>query len=522
MPIEFGELLSKKIEGGKEEWADRAREDFCAFCEGVVRDEASGELVKLSEWQKEAIREIVGRRRVLLLAPRGHGKSTIFAIAYPSWLLGRNHNLRVVIVSSTEDQAVVLANAIEALLLDERYQKAFGNIVPPQRQSTWTDTHKFLIRDRPIKDPSVLACGITSSVVVGKRADVVICDDIVSEENARTPAQRQEVQERFWKTLLPVLVPGGKLIVVGTRWSYNDLYSSIMERWLPRTKTSEEPGWGIRHLSDDTAVLIYSTTPDKPLWPERFSVKELERFQHDMGTVRYKQQFMNIAVEPGENILPASALHFTTDIPPLEAMEVVMGLDPNISTSSTSDYYGLAILGVSPSGIYLLDCLRFRAQVSLQLHTILTYAKKYRVSVIVVENNLWQTIHQQLLAKEINIPVVGRMTVKDMTQRVIGMLPLFETGKVMVRGKEENGSYDTTTGLLQFIEEWTNFKPGGQSSDDILSAVEIALSYANPIAGVVASAEVAQEEQKASKEGIQVLAEGVETIVIPSTRDEVY
>ena len=51
-------------------------------------------------------------RQTMILAPRGHGKSTICTVAYSLWKVLRNADTRILIVSNTAAQADALAGEI--------------------------------------------------------------------------------------------------------------------------------------------------------------------------------------------------------------------------------------------------------------------------------------------------------------------------------------------------------------------------------------------------------------------------
>ena len=79
------------------------------------------------------------------------------------------------------------------------------------------------------KDPTISTTSVEGTIL-SKRADIIICDDLLNFENTRTPEQRQKIKDWFNLVLLPVLEPKtGRLIVVGTIWQVGDLMEDLLK-----------------------------------------------------------------------------------------------------------------------------------------------------------------------------------------------------------------------------------------------------------------------------------------------------
>jgi len=108
-------------------------------------------------------------------------------------------------------------------------------MVPPPRTSTWTDTKKIVTGRSPhATHLSLYGIGVKGSLL-GRRADLVILDDVVSEKNSASKALREFLSDWLFKVLVPVLDvrPGhpGQLIVIGTPFYSDDLYSELSTKW---------------------------------------------------------------------------------------------------------------------------------------------------------------------------------------------------------------------------------------------------------------------------------------------------
>jgi hypothetical protein len=177
----------------------------------------------------------------LILGPRQSAKSQAVTITYTTWSIGRNPLLRFLLAFASMDvQGLAFARQLDQIISgNERYIKIFGQL-KPDKPEKWDAKEKIVSRDTPpggLKDPTISVVGL-GSAVPSKRADVIICDDLVTGENAYSPALRKMVSSFVKQSLMPILVPGGKTIVVGSRWDPRDIYAELSNDWgkpFPRT-----------------------------------------------------------------------------------------------------------------------------------------------------------------------------------------------------------------------------------------------------------------------------------------------
>jgi len=167
-------------------------------------------------------------KRKLIVCPRGALKSTICDISYPIWLLLKNSNLRILIDSEVYSNSKTFLREIKAQLESERITSLFGRF---RSDSNWTEG-SITINQRTIarKEPSIQVSGI-GAVKVGQHYDVIIMDDMNSNNNSQTKEGRQKVIDHY-KLNMSILEPEGILVVVGTRYAENDLIGHILQNEL--------------------------------------------------------------------------------------------------------------------------------------------------------------------------------------------------------------------------------------------------------------------------------------------------
>ena len=192
-----------------------------------------------------------GPQYAMIQAQRGQAKTTITAV-YAVWCLIHSPSFRILIVSSGGTMAKEISNWIIQIIngLDElecmRPDKNAGD----RSSIDAFDVHYTL--KGPEKSPSIACVGITSNLA-GKRADLLIADDVESAKNAATEVQRARL---LHLTLdFTSICSKGKIVYLGTPQSIDSIYNTLSSRgyniriWPGRYPTVEqESNYGV-HLA---------------------------------------------------------------------------------------------------------------------------------------------------------------------------------------------------------------------------------------------------------------------------------
>ncbi|MDH5786992.1 MAG: phage terminase large subunit [Candidatus Bathyarchaeota archaeon] len=382
-------------------------------------------------------------KKYLLLWPRGHGKTTSM-ILYILWLIGNYQNIHINIVSKTATLSESILTAIMTYIeSDEKYREIFGELKPRQPRK-WTNQQLIIDRTEISKNPTLKATGLMGPIT-GGRNDLIICDDIIDEENVRTRLQVEKVSTWFNKVLYPTLYPWGGIIVIGTRWSYADIYAELLEKWPYDIKPAIQ--------KDGSA-----------LWPNYWPVSKLEERRKEIGTIIFNCQYQNDPTGMEGSLLKAEWLQ-PWEQPPPHWCEYYAALDPSLGEH---DYFGIATLAYDRKNnqSYLVDVwaeqLPFpdimQNKIPL-LHAQYKYVKMY------MEINFWQKLLLNMPELK-GMPITPIKTVRDKTQRFISMSSHFESGRVLVNPLLLRRS--------EFWTEWVQF-PRGQH-DDALDATEMVVT----------------------------------------------
>lgn len=280
----------------------RVRERLDWFAFACLRDENQERLV-VEPYQEQwcQIAEALVRseiKQVVITAPRGHAKSTWWSVALPAWFLACNPNRTVISVGNTVDIVAPFSKAVRSLVDGSREFKALFPGVELDRELGEAVTHWYLKGAAAgHKDPNFVCAGVGGSVV-GKRADLIVCDDPVRlPQQVVTEAQRDQIEQWFWQVLYPCRRSADTpVVVIGTRYHEDDLLGRLLSR----------PDW--RPVEFPAISVDPETGEERALWPARFPMEELRRLRDPatgMGVREFSCVYMCNPLPAGGGIIQA-------------------------------------------------------------------------------------------------------------------------------------------------------------------------------------------------------------------------
>jgi hypothetical protein len=203
-------------------------------------------------------------KRLLLNVPPEHAKSTVITVNYCVYRIAMDPNIKITIVSKTQERAKEYLYSIKQRLSHERWAKmqaVYGSAGGWKEDAdTWKADRIYLSRDSTEKDPTVQALGVGGQIT-GARSNLIILDDVVTTSNAH-----EWEKQLLWlqRDVVTRLGDNGKLLIVGTRIASNDLYREIRN---PDHWTGGKTPFTYMSMP---AVLEFDDDPEKwtTLWPK--------------------------------------------------------------------------------------------------------------------------------------------------------------------------------------------------------------------------------------------------------------
>ena len=200
---------------------------------------------------------------IIVNTPPEHAKSTTITVNYTTWRICQDPNIRIIIVSQTQEMAKRFLRAVKDRLsgVNPSYRKLQADFAPDggfdANSASWTADSIYVnaeARDSGEATPTVQALGMNGQIY-GNRADLIILDDTVTGKNAHEFEKQIDWIQR--EVINRLSYPGGTLLLVGTRLAPVELYSEIQKpEWYGQ---DEESPW--TYLTQP-AVLEFAEDPD--------------------------------------------------------------------------------------------------------------------------------------------------------------------------------------------------------------------------------------------------------------------
>lgn len=227
--------------------------------------------------QKMADGEYHDVQGIMCFMPPGSAKSTYLSVLAVSWLLGFKPGTNVIATSYAQDVANRFARRARHIVRSMQFNKIMdcGIVADNQAVDNWSLTNGSDYR----------AAGLNGAVT-SFRADWAIIDDPVSSrEDADSEVIREKTYQGYLDNVDSRLKPGGKTIIVMTRWHEDDLAGRILgEQWKGQSgfwRGTDEKLWLIINLprraehKDDPL----GRAPGELLWSEYFREDETQRLE---------------------------------------------------------------------------------------------------------------------------------------------------------------------------------------------------------------------------------------------------
>lgn len=399
---------------------------------------------------------IMNNKRVVVVGPRDHWKTTIFSVLFPLWRC--LHAEKGYIFSNSQDQAnKVLAR--DKYFLEEHW---LYQGYKPENPTTWHKSEVLCTNGAQIT-----AKGF-GTAARGGHPHWIVVDDPLSEN----PQMSDDFVKRYFKRAITNMVaPGGWILVVGTPQRFADFLMELLQNEEYAARKYE-------------AVLDWDT--HEVLWPEYYSWERLMQRRAEIGELAFSQEFQCNPLDELSSLFPMRLLSacfdeesvvvyrydpvFDCEYPGcryafyreeavekhvlthgdewkgryLRPLNTFTGVDLAISTATGADYYAAVTLGVDQyQNRYILDVFRekgmpYRAQVD----KLFELYDRYKQRLILVESNQYQRVIVDMARDLSAIPVREYITgykKAHLEEGVPGLRVLFENVKFKLpRGDEES------------------------------------------------------------------------------------
>jgi predicted phage terminase large subunit-like protein len=356
-PIERTLFLRSQVRGTLRPWAEEALKD-AGFRPATHHRYLLSELEGLSEGRFD---------RLMVLMPPGSAKSTYASVVFPAWWFSRHPRSSIIAASHSRRLAEHFSRRIRSLIFEKEQYLGFRV----------TRHHRALDAWNTSGGGEYLSVGVRGAIT-GRRADLVIIDDpIKSQADAESSRQREHIWDWYKSDVTTRLRPGGKVVLIMTRWHPDDLGGQLLEQSRAEWRVVRLPAFA--EAGDPLGRPVGA-----PLWPEWEDYDALMRKRELIGERAWSALFQQNPIPSGSRLFSIDRINVIQ--PENDSEGTVRGWDlaATGNTHNDPDWTVGAKLSRDKSGRYtILDVVRIRGTPHQVEELIVNTAQKDGTNVIV-------------------------------------------------------------------------------------------------------------------------------------------
>ena len=394
---------------------NKAKQDFLSFVKCVWPEFVEGSHHRhiADKFNKLASGEI---NRLIINMPPRHTKSEFASYLLPAWMVGREPRLKIIQATHTAELAIRFGRKAKNLIDSENYSKIF--------KTKLQEDSKAAGRWETSDGGEYFAAGV-GGAITGRGADLLIIDDPHSEQDALSKVSLERAYEWYTSGPRQRLQPGGKIVLVMTRWSLKDLTGVL----IANQKEAKSDQW---HVVEFPAIM-----DQEPVWPEYWKMDELEKVKAALPVAKWNAQWMQQPTSEEGAILKREwwRTYDSDDIPPLH--HVIQSYDTAFLKKETADYSAITTWGIwypsddEGANLILLDAIKGRYEFPELRRMALEQYKYWNPETVIVEAKA-SGLPLTYELRKMDIPVTNFTPSKgnDKHARVNAVAPLFESGMI--------------------------------------------------------------------------------------------
>jgi predicted phage terminase large subunit-like protein len=327
-------------------------------------------------------------KKLMVFMPPQHGKSEGSTRRLPAFLVGRQPDAKVAIVSYNSPKARKFNREIQRIIDAPEYRKIFPHThlntshLIAGSGSWLRNADEFEIVGRC---GSVKTVGV-GGALTGESVDVLIMDDLYKDaKTAWSSVSRESISDWYDAVAEARLHNHSQQLIVFTRWHEDDLAGALLRRQGIYHPTDNPEGWVVviyQAIKEGAPTEYDPRQEGEPLWAERHSLEKLQStrsrnphvfeslYQQDPKPAEglmYESGFVEYAIKPASQYCIRKAYADTAD--------------------TGADYLCAVIYDETETGNYLVDVMYTQKPMEYTEPALAQMLTRHAVQECMVESN---------------------------------------------------------------------------------------------------------------------------------------
>jgi predicted phage terminase large subunit-like protein len=378
-------------------------------------------------------------------------KSFLVSVVLPTFWLGNDPTAQIICVSYGDGLSEVFARERLAIMTSSFYQRVFATRLDRQA------VHELVTTEGG-------GCFSTSvgGVLIGRGADLIILDDVMKPDEARSDVRRNAVNEWFNHSLVTRLNDQrtGRIILCMHRLHQDDLVGHVLEQepWemlsLPVIAEHDEA-----HVIDTPlGQVCFRRRKGELLHSARVPMEVVERQRKTLGPSNFAGLCQQAPAPRGGGLIKPKWFGRFRSRNELPEFQVVQSWDTATRPSELNSFTVCTTWCICGKNYYLIHVLRKRLNYTNLKRTVRQHAQAYDADVILIEDRSSGTqLIEDLIAEDVK-GVTRYVPKGSKVMRLHAQTAVIENGFVHLLSR--------AAWLADFIDEITNF-PASKHSDQV-------------------------------------------------------
>ena len=409
---------------------------------------------------------------LIIECPPQHGKSMTVSESLPSWYLGRHPTENIILASYDSDFAERFCRKNKEKI------KSCGRNLFGIEIGAIDRAGEFELGNGKGR---MISRGIMSGIT-GNPANLIIIDDPVkNQQEADSPAYRNRVWSEWQASLKSRLAAKGKVVVIMTPWTDDDLAARIIRSEknvqlirLPVEAEENDP------LGRDVGEALCPELGKDDQWLTDFKASYISDPQG--GQRAWTALYQCSPRQEDGNLVRRNWWKYYDPEEQIQFGTEIISVDASFKGDDSSDYVSIQVWGKRAQDYYLRYCLNNRLNFPDTVEAIKTIYRLFpRARTVLIEEAangpaIIQTLQREMFIIPVT-PLGGKIS------RVNAISPAIESGHVFLPDPAK------APWVADYVDQWTSF-PNGKN-DDMVDATSQALARM-----IYSSGEVWEEEKQ--------------------------
>ena len=321
--------------------------------------------------------------RMMIFMPPRHGKSDMATQKFPSWVLGKEPTIPVLVSSYSSDLATDFGQKTRDIMQSPQYDAMFDT----RLRSDAKAKGRWLTQG----GGSYTAVGV-GGTATGRGFKIGIIDDPFKNREEADSATIRDSRHKWYQSTFSTREEGNSMIVfILTRWHDDDLAGRVLKDQETAKKNGEP------YTEWDIIQYKAIATEDEPnrkegdaLWPGKFSITKLLSKKAEMGSYEFSSLYQQTPIDDENRKFKQEWYKYRSydEVRKLQTYNV-MTIDPRgrDDIKQGTDFIGVTINFIDREGFWNIISYRIKLSATDLVDLLFTNWQKYGLHKIGIEDN---------------------------------------------------------------------------------------------------------------------------------------